>query len=124
MYNKIILNLFNNPKNAGRIIKPEGIAEMYNQDETIHVEFSLRIESGIITDCKFRCQANPYYVAVCSTIAEKAKGKMVSMFFMDSEVIKKELEDDSFNDISFCIDCIKLAITDYFEKQEKLNKNK
>ena len=36
MYNNAVLNLFNNPKNAGRISKPDGIAEMYNE-ETQHV---------------------------------------------------------------------------------------
>ena len=122
MYNKIILNIFNNPKNAGRLMKPEGIADCYNADGTIHVEFSLRIENGIIVDSKFRAQANPYYVAVCSVIASMLKGKMTSFVFLDPYAIRKELEDDSDNDINFCIECARLAIEDYKEKLEKENK--
>ena len=38
--------------NAGRMKKPEGVADCFNVDNTAHVEFFLRIESGIITDCK------------------------------------------------------------------------
>jgi len=121
MYSKIILNLFNNPKNAGRISKPDGIADTYNIDSTAHVEFSLRIENGIITDCKFRAQANPYIIAICSTMTTMAKGKMMSMLFIDSYSVKQELEDESAIDIEFCIDCLKMAIQDYKDKLEKEN---
>ena len=122
MYSKIVLNVFNNPKNAGRISKPDGIADVFNADQTAHVEFSLRIETGIITDCKFRAQANPYIVAICSTITEMVKGKMVAMLFLDPYSIKTQLGDESDYDICFCIDCVKLAVDDYKEKLEKSNK--
>lgn len=122
MYSNIVLNLFNNPKNAGRISKPDGIADLYNEDETAHVEFSLRIETGIITEAKFRAQANPYIIAICSTITQMIKGKMVSMLFIDPYSIKTELGDEQPIDIDFCIDCVKLAIQDYKEKLEKENK--
>lgn len=122
MYSKIVLNVFNNPKNAGRISKPDGIADVFNADQTAHVEFSLRIETGIITDCKFRAQANPYIVAICSTITEMVKGKMVAMLFLDPYSIKTQLGDESDYDIGFCINCIKLAVDDYKETLEKSNK--
>ncbi len=122
MYSKIVLNVFNNPKNAGRISKPDGIADNYNEDNTAHVEFSLRIESGIVMECKFRAQANPYIVAICSTITEMVKGKMVAMMFLDPYSIKTQLGDEMDYDIGFCIDCVKLAIDDYKEKLEKSNK--
>ena len=122
MYSKIVLNLFNDPKNAGRISKPDGIADLYNQDETAHVEFSLRVESGIITDCKFRAQANPYIVAICSIMTQMVRGKMVAMLFLDPYSIKKELGDEQPIDIDFCIECIKDAVDNYKEKLEKSNK--
>jgi len=123
MYNNIVLNLFNNPKNVGRISKPDGIAEMYNENQTAHVEFSLRVDSSIIVDCKFRAQANPYIIAVCSTITNMVKGKMISMFFLDPYSIKKELGVEDNIDINFCIECVRMAILDYKEKLEKSNKN-
>lgn len=119
MYNKNVLNIFNNPKNTGRISKPDGIADIYNQDETAHVEFSLRIEDMIITDCKFRAQANPYVIAFCSKLTEVAKGKMISIFFIDPYEIKAELGEETEIDVSFCLECIRLAIEDYKEKLEK-----
>ena len=122
MYSKIVLNLFNNPKNSGRISKPDGIADCYNFDSTAHVEFSLRIESGIITDCKFRAQANPYIIAICSTITSMVRGKMIAMLFLDPYSIKKELGDESPYDIGFCIDCVKMAVDDYKEKLQKERK--
>ncbi|MFQ6752184.1 MAG: iron-sulfur cluster assembly scaffold protein [Clostridia bacterium] len=121
MLNKMMLNLFNNPKNAGRISKPDGIADLYNEDESQHVEFSLRIDSGIIVDCKFRAQATPYIMAICAQMTEMVKGKMISMFFLDPYTIKKALEDDSDINIDFCVDCMRLAISDYKEKMAKIN---
>ena len=119
MYSNIVLNLFNNPKNAGRISKPDGIADIYNEDGSSHVEFSLRVDTGIIVDCKFRAQANPYIIAVCSKISEMCKGKMISMFFLDPYSVKKELGDEQDINIDFCIECVRLAIADYKEKLEK-----
>ena len=119
MYSNVVLNIFNNPKNAGRISKPDGIADIYNPEETCHVEFSLRVDSGIIIDCKFRAQANPYIVACCSKITEMCKGKMISMFFLDPYSVKKEVGEDVDLDINFCIDCVRLAIQDYKDKLEK-----
>ncbi len=119
MLNKMMLDLFYNAKNTGRISKPDGIADMYNEDESQHVEFSLRVDSGIIIDCKFRAQASPYYTAICAKITEMVKGKMISMFFLDPYTVKKELEDESDNNIDFCIECMSLAISDYKEKLAK-----
>ena len=124
MYSNSVLNLFNNPKNAGRISKPDGIADCFNEDGTAHVEFSLRIENGVITESKFRAQANPYIVAICSTITQMLKGKMTSMIFLDPYSIKNELGEENSIDISFCIECVKMAVLDYKEKLEKGNKNK
>ena len=122
MYSNVVLNVFNNPKNAGRISKPDGIADCYNEDSTAHVEFSLRIESGIITDCKFRAQTNPYIVAIGLTITTMLKGKMAAMIFIDPYSIKKQLGDETPIDIGFCIDCVKMAVDDYKEKLAKNNK--
>lgn len=122
MYSKIVLNIFNNPKNTGRISKPDGIADLFNEDRTAHVEFSLRIESGIITNCQFRAQANPYIVAICSTITNMVKGKMLSALFLDPYSVKKELGDESDYDIGFCIECVKLAVDDYKEKIKQAEK--
>lgn len=124
MFSDNVLRILKNPKNGGRISKPDGIADCYNEDKTAHVEFSLRIESGIITNCQFRAQANPYYIAICSTIANMVKGKMVSMMFLDPYSIKKELGDESSYNIDFCIDCLRFAVADYKEKLEKENKGK
>ena len=124
MYSNKILSLFANPKNAGRISKPDGIADCYNSDETSHVEFSLRVESGIVTDCKFRAQANPYIVAVCSAMTEMVKGRMVNMLLINALSVKENLEDNSDADIQFCLDCLNMAVIDYREKLEKPKKDK
>lgn len=123
MYTRAILNIFENPKNAGRLQKPDGIAENYNLDQTAHVEFSIRVENGIIIDCKFRAQANPAIIAACSLLAESVKGKMTMMLFFDLEKINSDLGLDEPLDLNFCVDCIKLAIDDYKSNLQKANKD-
>ncbi|MBR1988184.1 MAG: iron-sulfur cluster assembly scaffold protein [Clostridia bacterium] len=127
MYNKIILNKFIEHKNSGRISKPDGIADIYNADETAHVEFSLRIENENIANCQFRAQANPYIIAVCSTIADLVAGSDINEVMVTPQQIKDELQDNSDIDIDFCFDCLRLAIDDYFEsnhKEKKIRKPK
>lgn len=124
MYSNVVLNFFNNPKNAGRISKPDGIADIYNADKTAHIEFSLRIDAGMIIECKFRAQANPYIIAICSTMTEMVQNKMIEMLFLDPYNIMTTLGDEQPIDINFCIDCMKLAVQDYKEKLEKSRKNK
>ena len=80
------------------------------------------MESGIITDCRFRAQANPYIIAICSTITEMVKGKMVAMLFLDPYSVKTQLGDEAPIDIDFCIECVKDAVDNYKEKLEKSNK--
>lgn len=124
MFSNVVLNVFNNPKNTGRISKPDGIADLYNEDNTAHVEFSFRVGNGIISNCQFRAQANPYIVAICSTMTNMLKGQMISAVFLDPYSIKKELGDESDYNIDFCIDCVKLAVEDYKERLEKEQKIK
>ena len=122
MYNSKVLNLFTNPENAGRISKPDGIADIYNEDNTAHVEFSIRVEDGVVTACKFRAQANPYIIAVCSTITKMAINKPFDAMFIDKAEIIASLGENLDINIDFCLQCLNLAIEDYIEKQAKSKK--
>lgn len=124
MYSKVVLDVFNSPKNVGRISKPDGIASNYNLDNTANVEFSMRVNAGIIQDCKFRAQANPYIIAICSTITEMIKGKMVSLLFIDPYTVTQNLGADENIDFTFCIDCVKMMIEDYSDRLQKAEKSK
>lgn len=124
MYSKTVLNLFANPVNAGRIMKPDGIASLSNLEGTANVEFSLRIENDLITACNFRAQANPYIVAICSTITKMVIGKSIDSVLLDQSVVKRNLGEDSDIDISFCIECLDLAIENYIDAREKEGKPK
>lgn len=124
MYSKIILNKFIEHKNSGRISKPDGIADIYNADETAHVEFSLRIEDDKIKYCQFRAQANPYIVAACSTMTELVAGSDINEITITADQVRAELEDNSNIDIEFCFECLRLAVQDYFESTGKVKKER
>ncbi len=122
MYNLKVLNLFNNPENAGRISKADGIADVFNADQTAHVEFSIKVEDGKIAACKFRAQANPYIIAVCSKITNAALNKPIDAAYIDKAEIVASLGEKLDIDIDFCIQCLNLAIENYVEKQAKSKK--
>lgn len=124
MYSKKVLNLFSNPVNAGRIMKPDGIASLSNLEGTANVEFSLRIEDDVITNCNFRAQANPYIIAICSTITQMVIGKNIDDVMLEQTSVKNTLGEDSDIDITFCVECLDMAIEDYVEAREKAGKPK
>ena len=124
MFSKVVLNLFTNPINAGRIMKPDGIASLSNMEGTANVEFSLRIIDDVIKDCNFRAQANPYIIAICSTITQMVIGKNIDDVMLEPTSVKKQLGDVQDVEIGFCIECMDLAIEDYVETREKEGKPK
>lgn len=118
MYSNEVIRLFTNPENAGRISKPDGIADSFNEDRTAHIEFSLRIENGLITLCEFRAQAEPQIIAICSKITTMIKGKPSNMLLIDGDSIVNSLK-VSQEDVNFCINCAISALQDYKEKLAK-----
>jgi NifU-like protein involved in Fe-S cluster formation len=77
MYNKKIIENFVNPKNAGKITKPEGRADY--SDDICHntVKVFLRIKKGIITDAKFKASGGPVTIASSSVLMQMIINKTV-----------------------------------------------
>ena len=123
MFSNEVLNLFSNPKHAGRIVKPDGIEDLFNQNKSENIEFSLRVENGIITICKFRAQAEPQIIAICETVADMVEGKPSNMILIDTEAVAKKLNVDT-ESVNFVVNCVMLALKDYKNKLEKAQKQK
>ncbi len=121
MFSKEVLNLFSNPIHAGKIIKPEGKEDCYNSNKTEHVEFALRIENGIIKECKFRAQAEPQIIACCEKVATLVENKPANMILIDANSVANQLNVD-VDSVNFCINCVTGALNDYKTKLAKAQK--
>lgn len=121
MFSKEVLNIFSNPVNAGRIKKPDAVEDLFNSNKTAHIEFSMRIENGLIKDCKFRAQAEPDIIAICDTVAGAVLNKPANMILVDAASIAKSLKVNT-EDVRFCIDCAVATLQEYKNKLMKANK--
>ena len=82
----------------------------------------MRIENGLIKDCKFRAQAEPDIIAICDTVAGSIVNKPANMILVDATSIAKSLNVD-VEDVRFCIDCAVATLQEYKNKLMK-EKNK
>lgn len=118
-----ILELFYNAKHSGRIVKPEAIGRVGENDEGLVIELSWRVSNDVIMDAKFRAFGNPNAIAITSLVTDKLIGKTISEALDLSEsVLLDELEELRPEYIEV-FDVIKLAIENtydnYLKKQER-----
>ncbi|MFA5449509.1 MAG: Fe-S cluster assembly scaffold protein NifU [Clostridia bacterium] len=75
MYNKKVLEVFQNPKNVGEIDDANGIGKVGNASCGDIMQVSLKIENDIIVDAKFKTFGCAAAIATSSTATEMIKGK-------------------------------------------------
>ena len=75
--NRKILELFYNAKHSGRIMKPDAIGRVGENDDGLVIELTWRVINGIIEDAKFRAFGNPNAIAITSLMTDNMIGKSV-----------------------------------------------
>ena len=94
-YSKKILDLFYNIQNSGRIIKPEAIGRAGSQEEGTVIEFSWRVNEGIIEDARFRTFGDVNAIAISSVITSMMTGRYVEdILSIKAEDVLEQLQDD------------------------------
>ena len=74
MYNEKVIEVFKNPKNVGEIENPDGVGTVGNASCGDIMQITLKIESDIIVDAKFKTFACTPAIATSSTATEMVKG--------------------------------------------------
>ena len=77
MYNDLIRDHYANPRNAGTIADPSGRAIVRSPVDSDTVLMTLKIESGVIQDVKFKCMGCAVAIACSSMATEMVLGKPV-----------------------------------------------
>jgi len=75
MYSAQLLDHFQNPRNAGEVPQADAIAEIENPACGDMLRLTLKIESGCITEIRFRAKGCVPSMACASALTELAAGK-------------------------------------------------
>lgn len=75
MYSEIVMDHFNNPRNAGVIEDADGVGEVGNPQCGDMMTFTIKVKDGRLVDVKFQTFGCVAAIAVSSLVSEMAKGK-------------------------------------------------
>jgi nitrogen fixation protein NifU and related proteins len=75
MYSSQLLDHFQNPRNAGEVPQADAVAEIENPACGDMLRLTLKIESGCITEIRFRAKGCVPSMACASALTELAAGK-------------------------------------------------
>ncbi len=121
MYNDIVLNLFKNLDNAGKLIKPDAKGEAGSEEEGVVVQFVMHINDGIIENIHFKAFADVITTACCELVCRKLKMKTLNeAASLTKESLEKELKVEGIdNNIRYVVEAVIFALYDYRNKLEK-----
>jgi nitrogen fixation NifU-like protein len=94
LYQEIIIDHSNCPRNEGKIEHPTHIAEGYNATCGDEVIVSLQVNDGIIRDIKIQAQGCSISRASGSMLTEKIRGMSLDGALKFSRNLRKMLSDD------------------------------
>ena len=128
MFNAIVLDRFQNPRNAGIITSADGVGQVGNVRSGEVMKLYLRVEKGSITNAKFKAFGGVAAIAAMDAICDLLKGKTVdSALKIGNNDVINALHDIPEDKI-YCVDLAQAAIIDavnnYYKKSEKDAKKK
>lgn len=85
MYSEQVRDHYANPRNVGSVDEPSAKAMVKSAFDSDTVLISLRIESGVIRDVKFKCMGCAVAIACSSMATEMVLGKAVEQAYSITE---------------------------------------
>ncbi len=123
MYTKTIMDKFQNPKNAGALHGANAVGEVGGNNGNDLMKLYLIINNSRIENAKFKTFGCAVSIAVLDVFCDLIKGKNVedAMKVSQADVIKilGEIPNHKRNCLVLGEECVKVAIQDYFIRQEK-----
>lgn len=127
MYNEIVMERFQNPRNAGIIISADGVGQVGNVRCGDIMKIYLRIEKGVIQDAKFKTFGCVSAIASTDVACDMIKGKTVeqALKVTNQDVINElhGLPDVKIHCSVLAQEAIADAVNDYYKKLEKEKEN-
>ncbi|MCK4532802.1 Fe-S cluster assembly scaffold protein NifU [bacterium] len=122
-YTEKVIEHFQHPRNVGEMKEPDGIGHVGSPVCGDVMELYIKVKDNIIVDVKFKTFGCGAAIASGSMLTELIKGKSID----EAKVISNKIVVEALGGLppkkTHCSvlaeDALKLAIDDYFKKQEK-----
>ena len=121
-YTKKTLEHFLHPKNIGEIENADAVAEVGNMVCGDQLNFSLKVDNGIITDIKFLSFGCASNIATASIMTEKVKGMTIeeAKVFNWKEIVEDlgGLPKQKIHCSILAVEGLKKVLAEYEKKQQ------
>ncbi|MCD6183366.1 MAG: Fe-S cluster assembly scaffold protein NifU [Thermovirga sp.] len=122
MYSEKVMELFMNPKNAGKIEDADGIGEVGNPQCGDIMKIYIKVENDVITDIKFETFGCASAIASSSMVTGMVKGKTIdeALKVTNRDVLEElgGLPPQKVHCSLLAEEGIKAAIEDYRKRKE------
>ena len=121
MYTEQVMDHFTNPRNMGEIPDADGVGEVGNAKCGDIMRMYLKIEKGVIVDCKFKTYGCASAIATSSIATEMVKGHTIEeAVALSNKAVVEALGGLPAHKIHCSVlaeEAIKAALADYYTKQ-------
>ena len=120
LYSEKVMDHFRNPRNVGEIPDADGIGEVGNAKCGDIMRMYIKVEHGIITDCKFMTFGCGSAIATSSMATELVKGKPVEEAVkITNKAVVEALDGLPAHKLHCSVlaeEAVKAAVKDYYDK--------
>ena len=120
LYSDKVMEHFQNPRNVGKMDDADGIGEVGNAKCGDIMRMYIKVEDGVITDCKFNTFGCGSAIATSSMATELIKGKPVEEALeLSNQAVVEALDGLPPQKIHCSVlaeEAVRAAVKDYYDK--------
>ena len=120
LYSDKVMDHFQNPRNVGKMDDADGIGEVGNAKCGDIMRMYIKVEDGVITDCKFNTFGCGSAIATSSMATELIKGKPVEEALeLSNQAVVEALDGLPPQKIHCSVlaeEAVRAAVKDYYDK--------
>ena len=120
LYSDKVMDHFKNPRNVGKMDDADGIGEVGNAKCGDIMRMYIKVEDGVITDCKFNTFGCGSAIATSSMATELIKGKPVEEALeLSNQAVVEALDGLPPQKIHCSVlaeEAVRAAVKDYYDK--------
>ena len=120
LYSDKVMDHFQNPRNVGKMDDADGIGEVGNAKCGDIMRMYIKVEDGVITDCKFNTFGCGSAIATSSMATELIKGKPVEEALeLSNQAVIEALDGLPPQKIHCSVlaeEAVRAAVKDYYDK--------
>ena len=120
LYSEKVMDHFQNPRNVGKLEDADGIGEVGNAVCGDIMRMYIKVENGIIVDCKFNTFGCGSAIATSSMATELIKGKPVEEALeLSNKAVVEALDGLPAHKLHCSVlaeEAVRAAVKDYYDK--------